>query len=235
MNALSSLLNAIPGLGLGDLITILLDNALSVGSLIPTGYKNVNIKNCNVENLAGTIGATDKDYAGGFVGQQVGTRIFDCSVKNSSYSVTAKEYGGGFAGISRDAEIRGLLSDVGVELIRVMQPQSILLNCNLTGCNVSVSGENYQGGIVGAQANSYAVNCGASGSIAVNASGSYAGGVSGISTVGWITNLGNKEVKDASLLTTVKDLLTGLLSSDPEKSRYALVTRRNCTISNPWM
>ena len=222
VNALSSLLNAIPGLGLGDLITILLDKALPVGSLIPTGYKNVNIKNCHVENLAGTIGAAGKDYAGGFVGQQVGTRIFDCSVKNSSYSVTAKEYGGGFAGISRDAEIRGLLSDVGVELIRVMQPQSILLNCNLTGCNVSVSGENYQGGIVGAQANSYAVNCGASGSIAVNASGSYAGGVSGISTVGWITNLGNKEVKDASLLTTVKDLLTRLLSSNPEKAGMLL-------------
>ena len=222
VNALSSLLNAIPGLGLGDLITILLDNALSVDSLIPTGYKNVNIKNCHVENLAGTIGSADKDYAGGFVGQQVGTRIFDCSLKNSSYSVTAKEYGGGFAGISRDAEIRGLLSDVGIELIRVMQPQSILLNCNLTGCNVSVSGENYQGGIVGAQTNSYAVNCGASGSIAVKASGSYAGGVSGISTVGWITNLGNKEVKDASLLTTVKDLLTGLLSSDPEKAGMLL-------------
>lgn len=222
VNALSSLLNVIPGLGLGDLITILLDNALPVGNLIPTGYKNVNIKNCHVENLSGTIGSADKDYAGGFVGQQVGTRIFDCSLKNSSYSVTAKEYGGGFAGISRDAEIRGLLSDVGVELIRVMQPQSILLNCNLTGCNVSVSGENYQGGIVGAQANSYAVNCGANGSIAVKASGSYAGGVSGISTVGWITNLGNKEVKDASLLTTVKDLLTRLLSSDPEKAGMLL-------------
>lgn len=222
VNALSSLLNAIPGLGLGDLITILLNNALPVDSLIPTGYKNVNIKNCHVENLAGTIGDTDKDYAGGFIGQQVGTRIVDCSVKNSSYSVTAKEYGGGFAGISRDAEIRGLLSDVGVELIRVMQPQSILLNCNLTGCSVSVSGENYQGGIVGAQANSYAVNCGANGSIAVKASGSYAGGVSGISTVGWITNLGNKEVKDESLLKTVKELLTRLLSSDPEKAGMLL-------------
>ena len=222
VDALSSLLNVIPGLGLGDLITILLENALPVDSLIPTGYKNVNLKNCHVESLAGTIGATDKDYAGGFVGQQVGTRIFDCSVNDSSYSVTAKEYGGGFAGISRDAEIRGLLSDVGVELIRVMQPQSILLNCNLTGCNVTVSGENYQGGIVGAQANSYAVNCGANGSIAVKASGSYAGGVSGISTVGWITNLGNKEVKDESLLTTVKDLLTDLLSSNPEKAGMLL-------------
>lgn len=220
VNALSSLLNAIPGLGLGDLITILLNNALPVGSLIPTGYKNVSIKNCHVVGLTGTVGATDKDYAGGFVGQQVGTRIFDCSVKNSSYSVITKEYGGGFAGISRDAEIRGLLSDVGVELIRVMQPQSLLLNCNLSGCNISVSGENYQGGIVGTQANSDAVNCGASGIISVKATGSYAGGFSGISTVGWITNLGNKEVKDASLLTTVNKLLTGLLSTPKDDPDY---------------
>lgn len=222
VDVLSSLLNAIPGLGLGDLITILLENALPVGNLIPTGYKNVSITNCHVVGLAGTIGTSDKDYAGGFIGQQVGTKIFDCAVRNSAYTVNAKEYGGGFAGISRDAEIRGLLSDVGVELIRVMQPQSLLLNCNLTECNVTISGENYQGGIVGAQTNSYAVNCGATGSISVKASGSYAGGFSGISTVGWITNLGSKEVKDASLLSTVKELLTGLLSSDPEKAGMLL-------------
>ena len=220
VDVLSSLLNAIPGLGLGDLITILLENALPVGNLIPTGYKNVSITNCHVVGLVGTIGTSDKDYAGGFIGQQVGTRIFDCSVKNSSFSVKTKEYGGGFAGISRDAEIRGLLTDVGVELIRVMQPQSLLLNCNLTECNVTVSGENYQGGIVGAQANSYAVNSGATGSISVKASGSYAGGFSGISTVGWVANLGNKEVKDASLLTTVNKLLTGLLSTPKDDPNY---------------
>lgn len=222
VDVLSSLLNAIPGLGLGDLITILLGNALPVGNLIPTGYKNVSITNCHVVGLVGTIGTSDKDYAGGFIGQQVGTKIFDCAVQNSAYTVNAKEYGGGFSGISRDAEIRGLLSDIGVELIRVMQPQSLLLNCNLTECNVTISGENYQGGIVGAQTNSYAVNCGATGSISVKASGSYAGGFSGISTVGWVTNLGNKEVKDASLLSTVKKLLTDLLSSDPEKAGMLL-------------
>lgn len=222
VDVLSSLLNAIPGLGLGDLITILLENALPVGNLIPTGYKNVSITNCHVVGLVGTIGTSDKDYAGGFIGQQVGTKIFDCAVQNSAYTVNAEEYGGGFAGISRDAEIRGLLSDVGVELIRVMQPQSLLLNCNLTECNVTISGENYQGGIVGAQTNSYAVNCGATGSISVKASGSYAGGFSGISTVGWVTNLGNKEVKDASLLSTVKKLLTDLLSSNPEKAGMLL-------------
>ena len=217
---LSALLNVIPGLGLGDLITILLQNALTVEKLIPIGYKNVSISNCHVKNLTGTIGASDKDYAGGFIGQQVGTQIFDCSVQNSNYTVQSKDYGGGFAGISRDAEIRGLLSDVGVELIRVMQPQSLMLNCNLSECNITVAGENYQGGIAGAQTNSYEVNCGASGSIAVKASGSYAGGATGIATVGWITNLGHNEVKDVSLLKAVNELLTGLLSTPKDDPEY---------------
>ena len=38
---LSNILNVIPGLGLGDLITILLGNAIPLSKLIPTGYKNV--------------------------------------------------------------------------------------------------------------------------------------------------------------------------------------------------
>lgn len=222
VNALSSLLNAIPGLGLGDLITILLDNALPVGNLIPTGYKNVIIKNCHLNNLTGIIGIDDKDFAGGFVGQQVGTDIFDCSINNSNYTVKAKEYGGGFAGISRDADIKGTLSDVGVELIRVTQPQSLLMNCNILNCDVTVSGENYQGGMTGALTNSYAINCGSTGSISVKATGSYAGGVAGIATVGWVTNLGKDEVSDPSLLKTVGKLLTDLLSSDPEKAGMLL-------------
>ena len=222
VDALSSLLNAIPGLGLGDLITILLKNALPVSKLIPTGYKNVNIRNCSVEGLAGTIGQNDKSYIGGFVGQQVGTDIQNCSVKNSTYAITSKEYGGGFSGICRDADIQGTLSDVGIELVRVTQPQSLLLNCNLTDSNVTVEGENYQGGITGAQTNSYVINCGATGSISVKASGNYAGGVTGIATVGWVTNLGKDEVANTSLLKTVGDLLTKLLSSNPDQAGMLL-------------
>lgn len=222
VDILSSLLNAIPGLGLGDLITILLKNALPVGNLIPTGYKNVTIHNCHVDGLTGTIGNTDKNFAGGFAGQLVGTKVFDCSVKNSTYTVNTKEYGGGFAGIGRDADIKGTLSDIGIDLIRVMQPQSLLMGCDLTDCNTTVAGENYQGGITGALTNSYAINCGASGSISVKATGSYAGGVVGTATVGWVTNLGKDEVSDPSLLKTVGKLLTELLSSDPEKAGMLL-------------
>lgn len=221
VDVLSKLLNVIPGLGLGDLITILLKNGLDVGSLIPTGYKNVVIKNCNVYSLSITT-AKDKDYAGGFIGQQVGTQIFNSSVQNSTYSINTNEYGGGFVGISRDADIKGTLTKIGIDLIRGMQPQSLLQDCNLVNCNITVTGTNYQGGFIGAQTNSYAVNCGVNGNIAVNGTGSYAGGFSGISTVGWVTNLGKDEITDPSLLKTVGKLIVDLLSSDPEQAGMLL-------------
>ena len=221
VDVLSKLLNVIPGLGLGDLITILLKNGLDVGSLIPTGYKNVVIKNCNVYGLSITT-AKDKDYAGGFIGQQVGTQIFNSSVQNSTYSINTNEYGGGFVGISRDADIKGTLTKIGIDLIRGMQPQSLLQDCNLVNCNITVTGTNYQGGFTGAQTNSYAVNCGINGNMVVNATGSYAGGFSGISTVGWVTNLGKDEITDPSLLKTVGKLIADLLSSDPEQAGMLL-------------
>ena len=221
VDVLSKLLNVIPGLGLGDLITILLKNGLDVGSLMPTGYKNVVIKNCNVYGLFITT-AKDKDYAGGFIGQQVGTQIFNSSVQDSTYSINTNEYGGGFVGISRDADIKGTLTKIGIDLIRGMQPQSLLQDCNLVNCNVTVSGTNYQGGFTGAQTNSYAVNCGVNGNIAVNGTGSYAGGFSGISTVGWVTNLGKDEITNPSLLKAVGKLIVDLLSSDPEQAGMLL-------------
>ena len=103
-----------------------------------------------------------------------------------------------------------------------MQPQSLLQDCNLVNCNITVSGTNYQGGFTGAQTNSYAVNCGVNGNIAVNGTGSYAGGFSGISTVGWVTNLGKDEITNPSLLKTVGKLIVDLLSSDPEQAGMLL-------------
>lgn len=114
---LAAILNLIPAVGLGDLISILLENALPLGKLIVTGYINPVIKNCGVENLQGNIGSGDKDFAGGFVGQQIGTQIKDSYVKNSSYSVQAKNYTGGFGGVSREAEIKGLLDGLGIDLV----------------------------------------------------------------------------------------------------------------------
>lgn len=210
---LSALLNVIPGLGLGDLITILLGNVLDVSKLIPTDYINPTIVDCNVIGLTGTVGNANGEFAGGFVGQQVGTIIDNCTVQNSTYTVRASKYGGGFAGVARDAAIEGLLEDVGLELVRVMQPQSLLMECDILNCQVTVDGGDNLGGFVGALANSFAINNTVTGSLAVSGTGSCIGGFAGIGTVGWITNLGADEVTKVSLLSTVRDLLTGLLSS----------------------
>lgn len=48
---LTNILNVIPGLGLGDLITILLGNAIPLGKLIPTGYINAQFADCSIDGL----------------------------------------------------------------------------------------------------------------------------------------------------------------------------------------
>ena len=225
--ALASLLNAIPGLGLGDLITILLDNALPIGSLIPTGYYNPVIRNCAVTNLnnnSSSVGTSSTSFNGGFIGAQIGTRIEKCSITGNGYTVNAQEYGGGFAGLSRDAEIEGLLSSVGIELVRVAQPQSLLLECSIDTAGVNVNGKSFLGGFTGAMANSYAINDSIDATLDVkgSADGNYVGGFTGNATIGWVSNLGSGEKTDSSLLTTVRDLLTDLLSSNPEQSGMLL-------------
>lgn len=94
---LASLLNLIPGLGLGDLITILLGNAIPLDKLIPTGYINAKIKNCSINGLSIST-SNQKDYAGGFIGQQKGTILENCSIVDSDYTINGKTFTGGFAG-----------------------------------------------------------------------------------------------------------------------------------------
>lgn len=160
---LANILNVIPGLGLGDLITILLGGVIDVGKLIPTAYINAKIVNCHVEGLNGTIGTESKDFAGGFVGMQAGAIIENCTVTNSSLNVVGKNFVGGFVGLSRDSTIKGVLKDLGVVVNNLpnMKPESLLLNCKLDNTSIKVNGASYAGGFAGGLANSSAVNCSA--------------------------------------------------------------------------
>ncbi len=227
-DVLASLLNAIPGVGLGDLITILLGNALPVSALIPTDYIAPELKNCYVDGLNDTIGSAGTTYTGGFVGQQIGTRIEGCAVQNSSYTVLAKDYGGGFAGITRDAAIKGTLDGLGIDLSSVVariHPQSELVDCQIKECAYQVTGGSRLGGFTGAMASSNAVDCTIDcdgKAVAVNGSGNYTGGFTGYATVGWQANLGKDENTENSLLGTVRQLLTGLLSSDKSTGQKLL-------------
>ena len=214
---LTNILNVIPGLGLGDLITILLGNAIPVSKLIPTGYINAKIKNCSINGLSIST-SSEKDYAGGFIGQQKGTIIEGCKITNSDYTINGKSFAGGFVGLARDDVIEGTLSgalDIETKLPR-MNPESLLLNCSLNNAVASVSGESYIGGFAGGLANASTVNCNVTSdkALTVKASGNYAGGFAGIASLGWAADLGKDDTKN-NLLGGVVDLVVKLLSSNP--------------------
>ena len=212
---LANILNVIPGLGLGDLITILLGGVIDVSKLIPTAYINAKIVNCHVEGLKSTIGTESKDFAGGFAGMQAGAIIENCS----SLNVVGKNFVGGFVGLSRDSTIKGVLKDLGVVVNNLpnMKPESLLLNCRLDNTSIKVNGASYAGGFAGGLANSSTVNCSATAgeSLAVHATGMNAGGFAGIATLGWAANLGKTDSKDSDLLGSVVSLVEGLLSQNP--------------------
>lgn len=217
---LAGLLNLIPGLGLGDLITILLGNAIPVSKLIPTGYINAKIKNCSINGLSIST-SSEKDYAGGFIGQQKGTIVESCSITNSDYTINGKSFAGGFVGLARDDVIEGTLSgalDIETKLPK-MNPESLLLNCSIDNKGLTVLSETYAGGFAGALANTSAVNCTvkSTNKFEVKATSDYAGGFAGIASLGWATDLGKSDTKD-NLLGGVVGLLEQLLSSNKDVS-----------------
>ena len=217
---LAGLLNLIPGLGLGDLITILLGNAIPVSKLIPTGYINAKIKNCSINGLSIST-LSEKDYAGGFIGQQKGTIVENCSITNSNYTINGKSFAGGFVGLARDDVIEGTLSgalDIQSKLPK-MNTESLLLNCSIDNKGLTVSSETYAGGFAGGLANTATVNCTVKSvdRFEVSATSHYAGGFAGIASLGWATDLGKSDTKD-NLLGGVVGLLEQLLSSNKDVS-----------------
>ena len=217
---LTNILNVIPGLGLGDLITILLGNAIPVSKLIPTGYINAKIKNCSINGLSIST-SSEKDYAGGFIGQQKGTIVESCSITNSENTISGKRFTGGFVGLARDDVIEGTLSgalDIQTKLPK-MNTESLLLNCSIDNKGLTVSSETYAGGFAGGFANTATVNCTVKSAdrFEVSATSHYAGGFAGIASLGWATDLGKSDTKD-NLLGGVVGLLEQLLSSNKDVS-----------------
>ncbi|NEG72306.1 cell surface protein [Bifidobacterium ramosum] len=231
IDVLAQILSYIPGLGLGDLVKWLLNGGLiKVGSLIPIGYYNPTLSgNTVVDFRQGTvIGSDAQDYAGGFVGNQIGAIIENSSVTSAeAYTVKAHMYAGGFAGVTRNGVLEGTLENLGVDLYQAAQPQSLIEGSSVEAQSVTVNAASFAGGFTGALANSFAVNDTVRGGVDVTASGvkdpsgqtettlAYAGGFAGIETLGWLTALGqySTDKNQYNLLesvgTILKDALTG--------------------------
>lgn len=241
---LTNLLNIIPGIGLGDLITILLRNGLAIGHLIPTGYYRPHIENCTVslKNGAGSLGNATSSYVGGFVGKQVGTVMDTCTVSGLK-SVTANDYAGGFAGATMDALIRGLLTELGGNIS--YSPSTENTNCTVQSVVNSsedeqseteatlwtITGTNYVGGYTGMTANSNIVNSTVKNLGAVTASGDYAAGFVGQATVGsGALSLGEDENTLLGQIGKLTGDLTGMEGAVLELFGAAPSRFNNCKI-----
>ena len=210
-DALSTLLNLIPVLGLGDLITTLLNGGvLSVGNLIPIGYVNPVFSNCSV---SGNDTISGQNYTGGFAGETIGAVMTGCSV-NGTESVNGTDYSGGFIGRASNAVVAGALDHLGIQ-IADFPVNTVLLGCNINGsANVSATGSSgkesgYAGGFIGEMRNSYAVDCSIS-SLGTVSGKDYTGGFAGLATLGAVTSIDENK----GLLDLVKKLLTGLLNGN---------------------
>lgn len=215
---LSGILNIIPFLGLGDLVDWLLSGTLGLNALVPVGYYNPVISNSSVngfkENVV--IGNKNNPQAGGFVGAQIGAIVENSSVTSTNgFTVQATQYAGGFAGVSRNGNVGGLLDSLGIDLLSALRPQSLIENSNLTADGdgkVTVSATDYAGGFSGAMANAYAVNNTISATAAVSTDKSHAGGFTGFASVGWGLELGTDDAANASLLKQLTKAVAKLLS-----------------------
>lgn len=217
-NVLSKILGVIPFLGLGDLVNWLLSGTLGLNALIPVGYYNPVISNSSVNGFKKNvvIGNKDNPQAGGFVGAQIGAIIENSSVTSTNgFTVQATQYAGGFAGVSRNGNVGGLLDSLGIDLLSALRPQSLIENSNLTvdgDGKVTVSATDYAGGFSGAMANAYAVNNTISATAAVSTDKSHAGGFTGFASVGWGLELGTDDAANASLLKQLTKAVAKLLS-----------------------
>lgn len=217
-NVLSKILGVIPFLGLGDLVNWLLSGTLGLNALIPVGYYNPVISNSSVNGFKKNvvIGNKNNPQAGGFVGAQIGAIIENSSVTSTNgFTVRATQYAGGFAGISRNGNVGGLLNSLGIDLLSALRPQSLIENSNLTvdgDGKVTVSATDYAGGFSGAMANAYAVNNTISATAAVSTDKSHAGGFTGFASVGWGLELGTDDATNALLLKQLTKAVAKLLS-----------------------
>ena len=235
VDVLSKLLNIIPGVGLGDLIELLLKNDVDLGKLIPEGYYKPEFENCSValSGNAGTVGTAATSYNGGFVGVQTGTKMNLCTVSGLT-AVNAKNFAGGFAGLERDDTLQGALTSVvGIELS--IDVQSVQTNCKVDSTGLTVTaGEDYAGGFNGCMANSISESGTLTDLDKVTANQDYAGGYTGRATIGSALALADGDLgeQDGTLIGSVSKLLGAVTTGEPTDTLLQTIGVHGAKIRN---
>ena len=232
IKVLEHILNVIPFLDLGTLLNVLLDgNIIVANKLIPTGYYNPQVIGCNVTCTKLSI-SNEYNFNGGFAGRQVGAIIKDSTVDVDQLNIQAANMSGGFAGLSANAEMVGLLDKLGVDTVKAINLNSYLLNCNVTTASGTVTAsEKYAGGLSGSLNNSFSVDSGINksaapqqenGSFNVNAQ-EYAGGIAGNASIAQSVSLGSEFYHgEKDLVTLLGNITSGALSGDEASALLSL-------------
>lgn len=219
VRVLEEVLNIIPLVDLGTLINVLLDgNIIDIDKLIPTGYKTPTINNCYVkQDNTLSIGRIDQISVGGFAGNMIGSIVKNSRITSNTLTVNGESFVGGFGGFVSNAEIVGLLSEIGLDL-NVLHLNSFIIDSNINASNLSVSAlGDYSGGMAGALANSFIVDSSINNEIS-NATvkisaNNYVGGFAGIATVGQTIGLGEFQAGKDKLLKTVSKILSHAITN----------------------
>ena len=229
VDLLKNLLNIIPVLDLGTLINVLLNgNIINVSKLIPTGYYNPQIINCQVTGNTLAI-SNDHDFNGGFAGRQVGAIIKNSSVNVNTLSISGKNLAGGFSGVAANAELVGLLDKTGLDLVRSTNLSSYLLNCNVKAGTATITAEGkYAGGLAGSMNNSFSVDSGlntdgseSTANVSVKAQ-EYAGGITGNASIAQSISLGSEFYEGKKDLVTLLKNITSEVLAGQEASLLSL-------------
>lgn len=220
---LTEILNIIPFIDLGTLVQVLLDGGIiKAGELIPTGYYSPVISNCSINSNSLLIGNENESYIGSFAGRQVGAVTKNCSVNVKELKINGKDMIGGFSGFSANAELHGLLDNLGIDLVKSIRLNSFTLNCTICTEKLSITASNsYAGGLTGALANSFLVDSSILGEVDISAK-QYAGGLTGIATLGQSISLGDYETAQSNLVSLIGSILSGTLSGENQNALLSL-------------
>ena len=224
VEVLAEILNKLPFLGLGNLVDVLLNGGiLKLDQIVPAGYVAPVIKDCTLNNVdQGTIGSETTSFNGGFAGRIEGGILQNIKVtQDTNLEIKGNRFVGGFAGSIANTEVKGLLTQLDVDVMEAIFSQAAVTGVNVDGNGtISVSSVNktngdeetaarYTGGFSGYIASSYVIDCSIKNLGTVSSAGDYTGGFTGYTSPGASITL-NEEYTGETKVTLLDDVF-GLL------------------------
>ena len=238
-STLADILGALPFLGLGNTVDVLLNGGvLKLSQLAPVGYAAPVIKDCSLTNVRQTVGSDNTKFNGGFAGRIEGGNLQNITMtQNTDLTVKGNKFVGGFAGSIANTEIEGLLETIQIDILNSIFSQSFIADVIVTGDGtISVQGventsdesetrsNSYTGGFTGYVASSYVIDSGISNLGTVSSFGNFVGGFAGYVSPGASITLGAEYTgeEDVPLLEDALNLVKEILAGEHSEKQALL-------------